>query len=468
MVILGVGSLLAIVLGFILAALIDREVAGKAIFRTLFLYPLAVSLIVTGIAWRWLFNPTMGIQNFLHTHGLTFINFNWLAAPETVMYGIILGVVWQSTGFYMALMLAGLKSINIEIWQAAKVDGVPFWRLYFEVIIPMMKLTFLTAILLLSIGVVKAYDIVVAMTNGGPGGNSYVPAYFTIQAYWVKRNLGFASSAATIMLLMTFLLFLPFVLFRRRAACVTQAAIEVPGLRAVQRARRKPIKPHRVAIFVFLLMAALFFCIPLYVIVITSLKTMDEIRLGQIFALPEVWSLAGWHYAWFEACSGNKLPGSQRRLLDLGLDSDPEPRPLDLAVDRDRLRDGDLERPVGEHAPLHHVHLRLRAVPGDHVPADQDHRDVARLRHDLGHRARACGAGNADPDLDLHQLFSRHPAGADLRRHDRLRQLLEDLLPDRAADVGQHPDRRPDPAGHRHLERLSGRRHLRPDLGRSR
>ena len=270
-----------------------REVAGKAIFRTLFLYPLAVSLIVTGIAWRWLFNPTMGIQNFLHTHGLTFINFNWLAAPETVMYGIILGVVWQSTGFYMALMLAGLKSINIEIWQAAKVDGVPFWRLYFEVIIPMMKLTFLTAILLLSIGVVKAYDIVVAMTNGGPGGNSYVPAYFAIQAYWVKRNLGFASSAATIMLLMTFLLFLPFVLFRAEGRVVTQAALDVPAAprRSSQRARRKPIKPHRIAIFVFLLMAALFFCVPLYVIVITSFKTMDEIRLGQIFALPEVWSL---------------------------------------------------------------------------------------------------------------------------------------------------------------------------------
>ena len=104
------------------------------------------------------------------------------------MYGIILGVVWQSTGFYMALMLAGLKSINIEIWQAARLDGVPFWRLYLEVIIPMMKLTFLTSILLLSIGVVKAYDIIVAMTNGGPGGSSYVPAYFAIQAYWVKQQ----------------------------------------------------------------------------------------------------------------------------------------------------------------------------------------------------------------------------------------------------------------------------------------
>ena len=218
MVILGVGSLLSIVFGFLLAALIDREIAGKAVFRTVFLYPLAVSLIVTGIVWRWLFSPTLGVENFLHSIGLTGASFNWLASSETVMYGIILGTVWQSTGFYMALMLAGLRSINIEIWQAARVDGVPFWRLYIEVIIPMMKLTFLTSILLLSIGVVKAYDIIVAMTNGGPGGSSYVPAYFAIQAYWVKQNLGYASAAAAIMLAFTALLFLPFVIFRRRAA----------------------------------------------------------------------------------------------------------------------------------------------------------------------------------------------------------------------------------------------------------
>ncbi|MFI5001435.1 MAG: carbohydrate ABC transporter permease, partial [Reyranellales bacterium] len=186
-------------------------------FRTIFLYPLAVSLIVTGIVWRWLFNPSLGVENFLHSIGLTGVAFNWLASPKTAMYGIILGTVWQSTGFYMALMLAGLRSINVEIWQAARLDGVKFWRLYLEVIIPMMKLTFLTSILLLSIGVVKAYDIIVAMTNGGPGGGSYVPAYFAIQAYWVKYNLGYASAAAAIMLLITAVLFLPFVIFRRRA-----------------------------------------------------------------------------------------------------------------------------------------------------------------------------------------------------------------------------------------------------------
>jgi glucose/mannose transport system permease protein len=222
MVILGVGSLLSIVVGFLLAALIDKEVQGKGIFRTIFLYPLAVSLIVTGVVWKWLFNPSIGVESFFHSIGWNWVSFHWLNSADTVMYGITLGSVWQSTGFYMALMLAGLKGINIEIWQAARLDGVPFWRLYFEIIIPMMKLTFLTSILLLSIGVVKAYDIIVAMTAGGPAGSSTVPAYFTIQAYWIKNNLAYASAAATIMLLITACLFIPFitvsVIQRRRAA----------------------------------------------------------------------------------------------------------------------------------------------------------------------------------------------------------------------------------------------------------
>ena len=216
MITLGVGSLFSIVFGFILAALVDREILGKSVFRTIFLYPLAVSLIVTGIVWRWMLNPSLGIENFLHELGWTSAHFNWLASKDTVMFGVILGTVWQSTGFYMALMLAGLRGINTEIWQAARLDGVPFWRLYFEVIIPMMKLTFLTSILLLSIGVVKAYDVIVAMTNGGPGGGSYVPAFFAIQAYWVKNNLAFASAAAAIMLGMTVVLFVPFLLLVRR------------------------------------------------------------------------------------------------------------------------------------------------------------------------------------------------------------------------------------------------------------
>jgi glucose/mannose transport system permease protein len=212
MVILGIGSFLAIVFGFILAAMIDREKRGEGIFRTVFLYPLAVSLIVTGLAWRWLFNPTLGVQNFLHQMGLTWLNFDWLSYPSTAMYGIILGTVWQGSGFYMALMLSGLKSINTEIWSAAKLDGVSFWRLYAEIIIPMMKFTFLTCAILLSLGVVKAYDMVYAMTNGGPGQSTWVPAYYMLDAYWQKANLGLAAAAAVVMLAITAVIFIPLVL----------------------------------------------------------------------------------------------------------------------------------------------------------------------------------------------------------------------------------------------------------------
>jgi len=211
LLVLGIGSTLAIVFGFLLACLIEREKRGEGFFRTVFLYPLAVSLIVTGVAWRWLFDPSLGVQNFLHSIGLTWLRFDWLASGETAIYGIILASVWQGSGFYMALMLAGLKSINTEIWSAARIDGVSTWKFYTEIIIPMMKFTFLTCAILLSLGVVKAYDIVVAMTNGGPGQSTWVPAYFTINAYWAKSNLGYASAAAVVMLGITALVFLPMV-----------------------------------------------------------------------------------------------------------------------------------------------------------------------------------------------------------------------------------------------------------------
>lgn len=224
-VILALGSALAIVFGFILAAMVEREKRGEGFFRTVFLYPLAISLIVTGLVWRWMMNPTLGIQGFLRGLGFEDAAFNWLAQPDTAMYAIILASIWHGLGFYMALMLAGLKSINTEIWSAARLDGVSFWRLYIEIIIPMMKFTFLTCGILLSLGVVKAFDIVVAMTNGGPGQSTWTPAYFAINAYSVRSNIGFASAAAVIMLLMTLAIFLPLVLLtawqmRRREAAL--------------------------------------------------------------------------------------------------------------------------------------------------------------------------------------------------------------------------------------------------------
>ncbi|MFO1141570.1 MAG: sugar ABC transporter permease [Amaricoccus sp.] len=222
LVTLALGSALAIVFGFILAAMVEREKFGEGFFRTLFLYPLAISLIVTGLVWRWIMNPSLGVEAFLHSLGWESASFNWLAQPQTAMYGIILASIWHGLGFYMALMLAGLKGINPEIWSAARLDGVSFWRLYLEIIIPMMKFTFLTCAILLSLGVVKAFDIVVAMTNGGPGTSTWTPAYFAINAYSTRSNIGYASAAAVVMLLITLAIFLPLVVVtawqaRRRA-----------------------------------------------------------------------------------------------------------------------------------------------------------------------------------------------------------------------------------------------------------
>lgn len=211
-VVLAIGGGLAIVFGFILAAMIEREQHGEDFFRTIFLYPLAVSFIVTGLVWRWMFNPDLGIENFLHQLGWEGANFNWLADRRTAMYGVIIATIWHGLGFYMALMLAGLKSINTEIWSAARLDGVSFWRLYIEIIIPMLKFTFLTCAILLSLGVVKTYDIVLAMTGGGPGTSTWTPAYFVVNAFQSRGNIGYASAAAVMMLLMTAALFLPLVL----------------------------------------------------------------------------------------------------------------------------------------------------------------------------------------------------------------------------------------------------------------
>jgi glucose/mannose transport system permease protein len=204
------GSLGSLVLGFILAVLLDGKNIGQRVFRTIYLYPLAVSLIITGLVWQWLFNPSMGLQQFFRDLGLSNFNFNWVADKHKVMYALILASVWQSAGFYMVLSSSGIQGIESEIWQAGRIDGISKFRMYIEVIIPMMKFTFLTSFVLLSIGAVKAYDIIVAMTNGGPGGHSVLPSYYIVNMYIVRQNIAVGASGSTILLLLVVACMLPF------------------------------------------------------------------------------------------------------------------------------------------------------------------------------------------------------------------------------------------------------------------
>jgi glucose/mannose transport system permease protein len=170
---------------------------------------MAMSLIITGLVWQWLFNPTMGLQQFFRDLGLANFDFNWVASKQKVMYAVLMAVIWQSAGFYMVLSSSGIKGIDGEIWQASRIDGIPKLRMYLEVVIPMMKFTFLTCFVLISIGAVKAYDIIVAMTNAGPGGHSVMPSYYIVNMYVTRQNIAMGASGSTILLLIVVAIMLP-------------------------------------------------------------------------------------------------------------------------------------------------------------------------------------------------------------------------------------------------------------------
>lgn len=200
-------------LGFILAVFIDQKIRNESLFRTVFLYPFAMSMVVTGLVWQWILNPEMGIQAAVRGWGFPNFSMDWLGSQEWVMAAIILAAVWQGTGFIMALLLAGLRGVDEEVWKAARLDGIPVWRTYVSIVLPMMRGTVVTCLTLQLIGSIKVYDVVVAMTRGGPGQASEVPAKFILDNIGLRSNLGQASAAATVMLLTVVALLVPYYYF---------------------------------------------------------------------------------------------------------------------------------------------------------------------------------------------------------------------------------------------------------------
>jgi glucose/mannose transport system permease protein len=159
----------SLVIGFSLAALLDQKIRFEDTFRTILLYPFALSFIVTGLVWQWILNPQFGIQGIVRGWGWEAFTFDPLYNPDIVMFGLLIAGLWQGTGFIMCLMLAGLRGIDEDIWKAARVDGIPMWKTYILIIIPMMRPVFITTLVIIASGIVKLYDLVVAQTSGGPG-----------------------------------------------------------------------------------------------------------------------------------------------------------------------------------------------------------------------------------------------------------------------------------------------------------
>ena len=197
------------VIGFLLAALMDQKIRYENTFRTIILYPFALSFIVTGLVWQWLLNPDLGIQSVIRAIGWHSFSFDPLYNPEIVIYGVLIAGLWQGTGLVMVLMLAGLRGIDQEIWKAARIDGIPAWKTYLFIVIPMMRPVFITTLVIVASGIVRLYDLVVAQTSGGPGIASEVPAKYVYDYMFQGQNLGQGFAASTMMLLAVAIVVIP-------------------------------------------------------------------------------------------------------------------------------------------------------------------------------------------------------------------------------------------------------------------
>ncbi len=210
LVIYGVLSLVfSILIGFLLAVMLDQKIRFENTFRTIFLYPFALSFIVTGLVWQWLLNPEFGVQKVVRALGFESFEFNPLYDPDIVIYGILVAGLWQGTGLIMCLMLAGLRGIDEDIWKAARIDGIPAWKTYLFVVVPMMRPVFVTTLVLATSGIVKLYDLVVAQTSGGPGIASEVPAKYVYDSMFLGQNLGQGFAASTMMLVTVAIIVVP-------------------------------------------------------------------------------------------------------------------------------------------------------------------------------------------------------------------------------------------------------------------
>ncbi|MDE0240798.1 MAG: sugar ABC transporter permease [bacterium] len=200
----------SMMLGLLLAILLDQKIRIEGALRTIYLYPMALSMIVTGTAWQWVMNPGLGIEAVVRGWGFENFAFDWVIDPDMAIFAIVIAAVWQASGFVMALFLAGLRSVDDEIIKAAKVDGIPTWRIYSAIVIPSMAPVFLSAFIVLAHLAIKSFDLVIALTGGGPGYATDLPATYMYAMAFSRGDIGQAASSAMVMMAVVFAIVVPY------------------------------------------------------------------------------------------------------------------------------------------------------------------------------------------------------------------------------------------------------------------
>ena len=197
-------------IGLLLAIFLDQKIRGEGVLRPIYLYPMALSFIVTGTAWKWFLDPGIGLERTMHLWGWESFSFTWIKDSEMAIYTIVIAAVWQTSGFVMAMFLAGLRGIDNEILKAAEIDGASGFALYRRIVIPILRPAFLSAFVMLFHLAIKSYDLVIALTGGGPGRATELPATFMYSYTFTRNQMGIGASSAVIMLMTIAAIMVPY------------------------------------------------------------------------------------------------------------------------------------------------------------------------------------------------------------------------------------------------------------------
>jgi glucose/mannose transport system permease protein len=200
----------SLILGLLLAIFLDQKIRGEGFLRTIYLYPMAVSFVVTGTAWKWILNPGLGLEKLVRDLGFENFEFRWLVDQDMAIYTIVIAAVWQSSGFVMAMFLAGLRGVDDSLIKAAQIDGASPTQAYWHVILPILRPVFFSAIVILSHIAIKSFDLVQALTGGGPGYASDLPANFMYTFAFNRAQMGVGAASAMIMLMGVLAILIPY------------------------------------------------------------------------------------------------------------------------------------------------------------------------------------------------------------------------------------------------------------------
>jgi glucose/mannose transport system permease protein len=207
----------SVAIGLTLALLLDQRIRQEGALRAVYLYPLALSQIVAGTAWQWILNPSMGLQDAIRHLGWSGFTLSWLSDPDRAIFCIVIAAVWQCTGFVAALFLAGLRGIDDEIIKAAQVDGASMPKIYRRVVLPSMRPVFFSVLVILTHLTIKTFDLVVALTGGGPGTSSYLPTMFMYTFAFERGRLGIGAASAMMMLVAVIAVLVPLMYLEARS-----------------------------------------------------------------------------------------------------------------------------------------------------------------------------------------------------------------------------------------------------------